>query len=135
MYFLLGYRSLSQCSSKTTHRCTTLFGALLNHKITAHPSHDKHLSQHLQGLHRPQFSVSCYRHICMDVHYIQLFFFILMQIVSYATNDILVNGQYNHKFKLSFYIKSKKVKSSMARSLPVENLLPHYVGSIINYLQ
>ena len=30
----------------------------------------------------------------------------------------------------------KKVKSSMARSLPVENLLPQYnVGSIINYLQ
>ena len=29
----------------------------------------------------------------------------------------------------------KKVKSSMARSLPVENLLPQNVGSIINYLQ
>ena len=28
-----------------------------------------------------------------------------------------------------------KVKSSMARSLPVENLLPQKVGSIINYLQ
>ena len=31
--------------------------------------------------------------------------------------------------------KGKKVKSSMARSLPVENLLPQNVGSIINYLQ
>ena len=30
---------------------------------------------------------------------------------------------------------SRKVKSSMARSLPVENLLPQNVGSIINYLQ
>ena len=28
-----------------------------------------------------------------------------------------------------------KVKSSMARSLPVENLQPQNVGSIINYLQ
>ena len=28
-----------------------------------------------------------------------------------------------------------KVKSSMARSLPVENLLPQKLGSIINYLQ
>ena len=28
-----------------------------------------------------------------------------------------------------------KVKSSMARSLPVENLLAQNVGSIINYLQ
>ena len=28
-----------------------------------------------------------------------------------------------------------KVKSSMARSLPVENLLPQNMGSIINYLQ
>ena len=28
-----------------------------------------------------------------------------------------------------------KVKSSMARSFPVENLLPQNVGSIINYLQ
>ena len=33
------------------------------------------------------------------------------------------------------YRKVKKVKSSMARSLPVENLLPQNVGSIINYLQ
>ena len=32
-------------------------------------------------------------------------------------------------------IKGKKVKSSMAKSLPVENLLPQNVGSIINYLQ
>ena len=31
------------------------------------------------------------------------------------------------------YGKCKKVKSSMARSLPVENLLPQNVGSIINY--
>ena len=31
--------------------------------------------------------------------------------------------------------KKVKVKSSMARSLPVENLLPQNVGSIINYLQ
>ena len=29
----------------------------------------------------------------------------------------------------------KMVKSSMARSLPVENLLPQNVGPIINYLQ
>ena len=29
----------------------------------------------------------------------------------------------------------KKLKSPMARSLPVENLLPQNVGSIINYLQ
>ena len=28
-----------------------------------------------------------------------------------------------------------KVKSSMAKNLPVENLLPQNVGSIINYLQ
>ena len=32
-------------------------------------------------------------------------------------------------------IKKIKVKSSMARSLPVENLVPQNVGSIINYLQ
>ena len=32
-------------------------------------------------------------------------------------------------------IKKVKVKSSMAKSLPVENLLPQNVGSIINYLQ
>ena len=31
--------------------------------------------------------------------------------------------------------KRLKIKSSMARSLPVENLLPQYVRSIINYLQ
>ena len=32
-------------------------------------------------------------------------------------------------------IIKKKVTSSMARSLPVENLLPQKVGSIINYFQ
>ena len=31
--------------------------------------------------------------------------------------------------------KGKKVKSSTARNLPLENLLPQNVGSIINYLQ
>ena len=31
--------------------------------------------------------------------------------------------------------KVKKVKSSLASSLPVVNLLPQNVGSIINYLQ
>ena len=35
----------------------------------------------------------------------------------------------------SVYTGKKKVKSSMAKSLPVENLLPQNVGSIINYLQ
>ena len=29
----------------------------------------------------------------------------------------------------------KKVKSYMAKNLPVENLLPQNVGSIINYLR
>ena len=33
-----------------------------------------------------------------------------------------------------FFLKVK-VKSSMAKSLPVENILPQNVGSIINYLQ
>ena len=37
--------------------------------------------------------------------------------------------------RISQIIGQKKVKSSMARSLPVENLLPQNVGSIINYLQ
>ena len=32
-------------------------------------------------------------------------------------------------------LEAVKVMSSMARSLPVENLLPQNVGSIINYLQ
>ena len=35
----------------------------------------------------------------------------------------------------SFTATLCKVKSSIARSLPVENLLPQNVGSIINYLQ
>ena len=39
----------------------------------------------------------------------------------------LESGYINHR--------EVKVKSSMARSLPVENLLPQNVGSIINYLQ
>ena len=34
-----------------------------------------------------------------------------------------------------YYYYYYNLKSSMARSLPVENLLPQNVGSIINYLQ
>ena len=34
-----------------------------------------------------------------------------------------------------FWMELVKVKSSMARSLPVENLLRQNVGSFINYLQ
>ena len=48
-------------------------------------------------------------------------------ILRYITSDLIY-----------MVLKSKgkdKVKSSMARSLPVENLLPQNVGSIINYLQ
>ena len=37
--------------------------------------------------------------------------------------------------RIPLSIEFVKVKSSMARSLPVENLLPQKVGSIINYLQ
>ena len=48
--------------------------------------------------------------------------------VSFETSDIIVNFE-------KLQLKRKKVKSSMARSLPVENLLPQNVGSIINYLQ
>ena len=38
-------------------------------------------------------------------------------------------------YPISCVIPLVKVKSSMARSLPVENLLPQNVRSIINYLQ
>ena len=46
------------------------------------------------------------------------------------TNEKTVN-----LMKVDMFIKKVKVKSSMARSLPVENLLPQNVGSIVNYLQ
>ena len=55
-----------------------------------------------------------------------------------------LTASFNFKFELNCdtvyehlcvcQYKSKK-KSSMARSLPVENLLPQNKGSIINYLQ
>ena len=41
----------------------------------------------------------------------------------------------NTKYLVFYICKGKKVKSSMAKSLPVENLLPQNVGSIINYLR
>ena len=50
---------------------------------------------------------------------------------SYHIIIITQNGVIN--FEL--ITKKVKVKSSMARSLPVENLLPQKVGSIINYFQ
>ena len=39
------------------------------------------------------------------------------------------------KICINLHLIENKIKSSMARSLPVENLLPQNVGSIINYLQ
>ena len=39
------------------------------------------------------------------------------------------------KLKQIMVVEKKGIKSSMARSLPVENLLPQNVGSIINNLQ
>ena len=44
-------------------------------------------------------------------------------------HNVFINNKYGIIFN------EKKVKSSMVRSLPVENLLSHNVGSIINYLQ
>ena len=44
-------------------------------------------------------------------------------------------GEPNERMLCSMLINKVKVKSSMARSLPVENLLLQNVVSIINYLQ
>ena len=49
-------------------------------------------------------------------------------------NEISINAGKTEYMLLTYY-KKVKVKSSMAKSLPVENLLPQNVGSIINYLQ
>ena len=53
---------------------------------------------------------------------------------------ILLESSVTRILHLVYLIRKKrtlllKVKSSMARSLPVENLLPQNAGSIINYLQ
>ena len=49
---------------------------------------------------------------------------------------LLFNNNSDRKSGENIHIYKKvKVKSSMDRSLPVENLLPQNVGSIINYLQ
>ena len=41
----------------------------------------------------------------------------------------------NEEVRRRALIKGEKVKPPMARSLPVENLPPQNVGSIVNYLQ
>ena len=56
---------------------------------------------------------------------------ILTQFLSNRSRHIMVDGCQSKLVDVS----GVKVKSSMARSLPVENLLPQNVGSIINYLQ
>ena len=62
---------------------------------------------------------------CIYIYYIYVH---SIHICMYITFNIC--NAYNYR-----YIKSKKVKSSMVRSLPVENLLPQNVGSVINYMQ
>ena len=51
-----------------------------------------------------------------------------------SINYHCLRGQLSTILTVIFF-KLKKVKSSTARSLPVENLLSQNVGSIINYLQ
>ena len=55
------------------------------------------------------------------------------QLLILPTNIITIMNEYNNNN--NNHNKEKKVESSMARSLPVENLLPQNVGSIISYLQ
>ena len=54
-----------------------------------------------------------------------------------CVDEIVKSSAYDIIFMLAGErgVSCVKVKSSMARSLPVENLLPQNVGSIINYLQ
>ena len=57
------------------------------------------------------------------------------------SDDLVILGvTFDSKMTFEKHLRSvsrakKKVKSSKARSLPVANLLPKNVGSIINYLQ
>ena len=53
--------------------------------------------------------------------------------MSHAQQSALESGQEARIVQIDF--SKVKVKSSMAWSLPVENLLPQKVGSIINYFQ
>ena len=60
------------------------------------------------------------------------------QYVNFGSTSIVIGCRRSFVLSLSDdkdHHTTIKVKSSMARSLPVENLLPQNVGSIINYLQ
>ena len=52
-----------------------------------------------------------------------------------SREDQSVLRWFGHVQRMDDYRIPRRVKSTMARSLPVENLLPQNVGSIINYLQ
>ena len=60
----------------------------------------------------------------------------LFNIAVIFPNALLLVAVYSVFISMPFclYVKNVKIKSSMAKSLPVENLLPKNVGSIINYL-
>ena len=49
--------------------------------------------------------------------------------------EIYVEGSKGVEICVKGYKGVKNVKSCMAKSLPVENLLPQNAGSITNYLQ
>ena len=60
---------------------------------------------------------------------------VLITLIHLQSSDVIFNRHMESKICFVLKFTKVKVKSSMARSLPVENLLPHNVGSIINYLQ
>ena len=59
----------------------------------------------------------------------------IINVINNKNRNALINVTESIYSSNSYIRKVKKVKSSMAKSLPVENLLPQNVGSIINYLQ
>ena len=58
----------------------------------------------------------------------------IILIITISTMMFFGVHSYRHPYVPTLLIKVK-VKYSMAKSLPMENLLPQNVGSIINYLQ
>ena len=66
--------------------------------------------------------------VCMDIHGEKSYPIFILSLRNF-------NIIYNITYYCNHYNVLLKVKSSMARSLPVEKLPPQNVGSIINYLQ
>ena len=97
-----------------------------------------HHYRHYSILNNSILFIYYYRHHYCLLFLVQLYIFVIINIIIILTNNcifIVLSISFSIISGFNYIHLKVKVKSSMAKSLPVENLLPQNVGLNIKYLQ